>query len=146
MNIGNSARRAVLGTPVSERKLGGTIAVGFFLVTASIAFVADFVYHTNPELILWLFVLVGVSLSTLFAYWRSGVVVSLLLVLGPVLGPLAYYRWSMIRAGKGPIATALSFDGYRAAGFWIPTALVLGACAFCVGVTVRRSMNYFIAQ
>jgi hypothetical protein len=146
MDVDMSAREVGFGTPDSERKLGGAIAVGFFLVTAFIAFVADAVYHTNPELLLWLFVLVGVSLSALFAYWRSGVVVSLLLVFGPVLGPLAYYRWSMIRAGKGPIALFLSFDGYGAPSFWIPTAFVFGALAFCLGTIARSGVNYLVAQ
>jgi hypothetical protein len=146
MDVSISAQQAVFGSPTSERKVGGAIALGFFLVTAFIAFMADSVYHTNPELLLWLIVLVGVSLSALFAYWRSGFVVSLLLVFGPVLGPLAYYRWSMIRAGKGPVALFLSFDGYGAPSFWIPTAFVLGALAFCVGTIARSGVNYLVAQ
>lgn len=146
MGLGINVRRAVFGGQSPTRKFGVAIAVGLFVLTALLALISDFVYHTNPEVVLWLIVLLGVSLSGLFAYWNSGLVVSWLLVYGPVLGPLAFYRWVMFREGKGPVALFLSFDGYGAAGFWIPTAAVLGTVAFGVGVIARWGTNYLTAR
>lgn len=135
-----NVRRAVVGSEPPVRKLGAGIAVVLFVLTGLYALVSHFVYHTQPETVLWFLVFLGVYLSGVFAHWRGGLAVSLLLVFGPVLGPLAFYRWLMWREGEGPVALVLSFHGHGAVTFWIPTALLLGTLAFGIGV-IARSMT-----
>lgn len=139
-------RHAFLGSRSAVRKSGAVIGVGLFLLTGLYALVSHSVYHTQPEAALWLFVLLGVGLSVVFAYWKGGLAVSFLLVFAPVCGPLAFYRWLMIREGKGPVALVLSFHGHGAVAFWIPTALLLGTLAFGLGVIARWGANRVTAR
>lgn len=146
MGLEVNVRRAVVGSQPPMRKLGAGIAVVLFVLTGLYALGSHFVYHRQPETVLWLLVFLGVCLSGVFAYWRGGLAVSLLLVFGPVGGPLAFYRWLMWYEGKGPVGLVLSFHGHGAVTFWIPTALLLGTLAFGVGVIARWGTNYLTAQ
>lgn len=90
---------------------------------------------------LYLFILAGVVLAGVSAYWNSGLLVSWLLVFGPVSAPILYTE-ALIASGE-PVGFALplSLVGVGVAGFWIPTAILLGTLAFGVGVALRWAMK-----
>ncbi|WP_141212529.1 hypothetical protein [Halorubrum sp. Hd13] len=83
------------------------------------------------------FVIVGFGLASWWAYDNSGLAISVLLILAPVIARLTYYWW-LYRNQPSPVALPLSFDGVGAWKMWIPLGLLLGILAFGVGVIVRR--------
>lgn len=137
MTSGLSVRRAVIGGNPRSGRYGIALALYLFSVTGLYTIVSHFVFDSRGEMVLWSFVLFGVLLSTAFAYRKGGLLVSWLLVLGPVCGPLAFYGWLTMSEQQAPVALVLSFYGYGAVAFWIPTALFLGSLGFGVGVLLR---------
>jgi hypothetical protein len=137
MTSGRNVRRAVIGGNPTSGRHGLALALYLFSVTGLYAVVSHFVFDSRDGVVLLSFVLFGVLLSTAFAYRKSGLLVSWLLVLGPVCGPLAFYGWLTMSEQQAPVALVLSFYGHGAAAFWIPTALFLGSIGFGVGVLLR---------
>lgn len=83
-------------------------------------------------------VLVGVA--GWWAYWNSGLLVSVSHILGPVVARLAYWDvyYTVLQEGRGePVGMAFSFGGHGAWAFWIPVAMLLGFLAFGTGVLTR---------
>lgn len=137
MAFTKTVRRAVLGRRSPVRTGWVISALGFFFFTGLYALLAHFIYDTKPEVIFWMFTLLGVGFSVVSAYHHSGLIVSWLLVLGPVCGPLAFYQWLMRRDGTAPVGLIGSFYGYGAPGFYVPLAFVLGTLAFGFGIFVQ---------
>lgn len=89
------------------------------------------------------FPLVEAVLAAASASRNSGLLVCWVLALAPVVGPLAVYRGFRYVRGSGPVALPLSFSGVGAAEFRVPTALLPGTVAFCVGAGPRRIARLF---
>lgn len=137
--------RGVFGRRARWRREWVFSALGTFLFTGVFAVVAHFVYDSKPNLLLHLFVLLGVSFAIISAYHHSGLVVSWLLVLAPVCGPLVFYQWLMNQKGVGPVGLIGSFYGHGAPGFYVPLAFALGTLAFGLGISVRWGANYLVS-
>jgi hypothetical protein len=124
----------------------GGLAFVIGLLTGLYTLVSELYLHTQPAPVLWLFVVLGAILATVSAFRQRGLLVSWLLVLGPVCGPLAFYDWLTITRQQAPVALVLSFHGYGAVSFWIPTAFMLGTLAYGIGALTRISATYLAGQ
>lgn len=141
MTLEMNVWRTVVGRRPPLSRYGVGIALGLFLFTGVVTLVSEVVFYTGPEFVLYAFVLFGVFTSVVFAYLNSGFLVSLLLVFGPVCGPLAFYGWKTMSEQQAPPALVLSFYGYGAVGFWVPFALFLGILGFGSGVLIRWGID-----
>jgi hypothetical protein len=86
-------------------------------------------------------VIVGFAMASWSAYHNSGLVISEILMLSPVIARLSYFSWLSANQ-PSPVALPLSFRGSGAWEMWIPVALVLGLVGFGVGVLLRRSRQF----
>lgn len=137
-------RRSLLGADPTARWRWVGVAVGQFLVTGVFAFVADTAdlpVLSSAEPVLLLFVGLGTVLAAVAAARHGGLLVSWLLVVAPVGGPLTYYEAVAAGASATPVAMPLSFQGHGAATFWLPAALLLGSLAFSAGVAIGRTLR-----
>lgn len=130
-------RRSIVGIDPDLTKKGVVGSIGLFLL--SIALISSHELFSVPDNIggLYLIIVAGVVLAGVSAYRNSGLLISWLLVFGPVLAPILYTRVLIASGSSVPIALPLSLVGVGVAGFWIPTAILLGTLAFGVGVTLR---------
>lgn len=113
-------------------------STGLFVL--SIALVGSHELFAVPDTVggRYLIIAGGVVLASVFAYRNSGLLVSWLLVFGPVSAPILYTETLIASGDPVGIALPLSLVGVGVAGFWIPTAVLLGTLAFGVGVALRR--------
>jgi hypothetical protein len=132
-------RVAILGSDRVRSLEGVATAAGLYAIILLGSFVAEVPSVPGLGAILEPGgVLAGVALAGWWAYRNSGFVVSIVLVLGPVLGRLTYYAWRFAYGSRGaPVALIGSFGGTGSWKFWVPLAVLLGAIAFGVGVAAR---------
>lgn len=132
-----SLRNHIVGIDPELTKKGVLGSIGLFAL--SIALVGSHELFSVPDNVggLYLIILGGVVLASVFAYRNSGLLISWLLVFGPVSAPILYTRVLIASGTPVPVALPLSLVGVGVAGFWIPTAVLLGALAFAVGVGLR---------
>lgn len=134
MNI--DPRSAILGSDRTRSLEGIAVATGLYGVVLVISFLpVSAGWLLEPGL-----VIVGVGLASLWAYENSGLAVSIVLVLFPVLGRLTYYSWLSVGRPVG-IALPLSFGGAGAWEMWITLAVFLGTVAFELGILLRWSLH-----
>jgi hypothetical protein len=139
--MGINLRAAIVGGDRRYSVPGAAVAAGLavFILLLSFSPLSIGIYH---ELLL---VPVGIGLAVWWAYRNSGLGVSLMLVLGPVLARLTYWEvyHSMLRSEVGePVALPLSFGGHGAWEMWIPFSLLLGVLAFEAGVLSRWGLQF----
>lgn len=137
MVAGSRVRRFVVGIDPALTKSGVLGAIGLFVL--STGYVVSHELFSVPGTTggLYLVIVAGVVLAGVSAYRNSGLLVSWLLVLAPVSVPILYTR-ALVAAGTPvPVALPLSLVGTGVAGFWIPTAVVLGSVAFALGTALR---------
>lgn len=129
--------RYVVGIDPELTKKGVFGAIGLFIL--STVYVISHELFSTPETTggLYLFIVAGVILAGVSAYRNSGLLVSWLMVLGPVSAPILYTQVLIASGSPVPVALPLSLVGAGVAGFWIPTAVVLGSLAFALGIALR---------
>lgn len=132
-------RAAPFGSDRVRSLEGVTVATGLYALVMALSFAPDLLSVSGLGAVLEPGgVLAGVALAGWWAYRNSGLVVSVTLVLGPVLGRLTYYAWMFAYNDSGaPVALILSFGGGGSWEFWVPFAVLLGVLAFGVGVAIR---------
>ena len=134
-------RNHIVGIDPDLTRKGVIGSIGLFVL--SIALIISYELISVPGNIggLYLFIVVGVVLAGVSAYWNSGLLISWLLIFGPVSAPLLYTK-ALIASGE-PVGVALplSLVGVGVASFWIPTAVLLGTLAFGVGVVLRWAIR-----
>jgi hypothetical protein len=86
-------------------------------------------------------VVLGFLLASWWAYDNSGLAISVIFVLAPVIARLAYHWWLQLDQ-PSPVALPLSFSGVGAWKMWVPLALLLGVIAFAAGVILRRGRRF----
>lgn len=131
----------IVGIDPALTKKGILGALGLFVL--SLALISSHELFSIPDNIGGLYVLIvaGVVLAGVSAYQNSGLLISWLLVSGPVSVPILYTE-ALIAAGETvPVALPLSLVGVGVAGFWVPTAVLLGTLAFGVGVALRWAIK-----
>lgn len=137
----NSKQNHLVGIDSDLTKKSVLGALGLFVL--SIALISSHELFSIPDNIggLYLFIVAGVVLASVSAYRNSGLLISWLLVFGPVSAPVLYTE-ALIAAGETvPVALPLSLVGVGVAGFWVPTAVLLGTLAFGVGVALRWAIK-----
>jgi hypothetical protein len=121
------------------RSLGGIAVAGGL---AALVLILSGLPVSVGELQMYQIVLFGVGLACWWAYWNSGLLVSIALVMGPVLPRLAYWEiyYTVLRPTRvEPVSLPLSFGGSGAWLQWILIAMLLGLLAFGAGVLARWS-------
>lgn len=137
--MGVDLRAAAFGSDWERSLMGVTVAASLYGVVLALSFAPEFLPVPGLGAILEPGgVLAGVALAGWWAYRNSGLVVSVVLVLGPVLGRLTYYAWVIAYGGHfNAPALILSFGGSGSWAFWVPFAVLLGLLAFGGGAMVR---------
>lgn len=132
-------RAALLGSDREQSLAGITVAAGLYAVVLAFSVAPELLPLPGLGAVLEPGgVLAGVALAGWWAYRNSGLVVSVVLVLGPVLGRLTYYAWLFAyHRPSSPVALIGSFGGGGSWEFWGPFAVLLGVLAFGGGVLVR---------
>ena len=130
-------RTALLGRDQDRSVQGVLLAVAVSALILIISFLPVAVGAiVEPAL-----VIAGLVLASWWAYDNSGLAISVILVIAPVVARLTYYWW-YYRDQPSPIALPLSFGGAGAWEMWVPLALLLGVIAFGAGVTLRRARRF----
>ncbi|AKH97621.1 hypothetical protein [Halanaeroarchaeum sulfurireducens] len=130
-------RTALLGSDQDRSLQGVLLAVGVSALILIISFLPVAVGAiVEPAL-----VIAGLVLASWWAYDNSGLAISVILVLAPVIARLTYYWWLYLDQ-PSPVALPLSFGGAGAWEMWVPLALLLGVIAFGVGVILRRGRQF----
>lgn len=134
-------RRYIVGIDPALTKKGVFGSIGLFVL--SIALIVSYELFSVPENVggLYLIIVAGVVLAGMSAYRNSGLLVSWLLVFGPVSAPILYTQILIASGTPIPVALPLSLVGVGVAGFWIPTAVFLGTLAFGVEVALRWAIE-----
>ena len=137
MRVEIHARRILVGVDPGLTKQGILGSIG--IVILSVIYLISYELFSAPATTggLYLFIVAGVVLSGWSAYRNSGLLVSWLLVLAPVSVPILYTQVLIASGSPVPVALPLSLVGIGVAGFWIPTALLLGTLAFGAGSALR---------
>lgn len=137
--MGVDLRAALLGRDREQSLAGVTVAASLYALTMALSFAPELLPVPGVGAVLEPGgVLAGVALAGWWSYRNSGLAVSVVLVLGPVLGRLTYYAWTFAYDEPGaPVALVLSFGGHGSWEFWVPFALLLGFLAFGAGVATR---------
>lgn len=132
-------RAALLGSDREQSLAGVTVAAVLYAVVLAFSVAPELLPLPGLGAVLEpAGGLAGVALAGWWAYRNSGLVVSVVLVLGPVLGRLTYYAWLFAYHRSGsPVALVGSFGGAGSWEFWVPFAVLLGVLAFGGGVLVR---------
>jgi len=132
-------RAAAVGADRVRSLEGITVATGLYALVLGSSFLGELPGMPGLGAVLEPGgVLAGVGLAGWWAHRNSGLVVSIALVLGPVLGRLTYYAWLFAyEEGGAPVALILSFGGGGSWRAWIPLAMALGVLAFGCGVAAR---------
>ena len=137
MGAGKTIRRHIVGidSDISRKEI--LRAMGLFVLSSVYIISHHLLAVPQNTYGLYFFIVTGVVLAGVSAYRNSGLLISWLLVLAPVSVPLLYTEYLIATEGSVPIALFLTLVGARAAGFWIPTAFVLGGFAFALGVALQ---------
>jgi hypothetical protein len=132
-------RGALLGSDREQSLAGVTVAAGLYAAVLALSFAPGLLPVPGLGAVVEPgCVLASIALAGWWAYRNSGLVVSVALVLGPVLGRLTYYAWLFAyHRPSSPVALIGSFGGAGSWGFWVPFAVLLGVLAFGGGVLVR---------
>lgn len=132
-----NVRRSIVGIDPDLTKKGIVGAVVLFVISTGL--IIGHELFSVPDNVggLYLIIAAGVVLAAVSAYRNSGLLISWLLVFGPVSAPILYTQVLIASGSSVPIALPLSLVGVGVAGFWIPTAVLLGTLAFGVGVALR---------
>ncbi|QLD88218.1 hypothetical protein HWV07_03885 [Natronomonas salina] len=137
----NSKRNHLVGVDPDLAKKSVLGALGLFVL--SLTLISSHELFSVPDTIggLYLLIVAGVALASVSAYRNSGLLISWVLVFAPVSAPILYTE-ALIASGETvPVALPLSLVGVGVAGFWVPTAVLLGTLAFGVGVALRWAIN-----
>jgi hypothetical protein len=137
--MGADLRASLLGSDWEQSLAGVTVAASLYAVVLALSFVAELPGVPGLGALLEPGgVLAGVALAGWWAYRKGGLVVSVALVLGPVLGRLTYHAWAIAYGGEpAVVALPLSFQGHGSWELWVPFAALLGLLAFGGGVLAR---------
>lgn len=141
MGAKGTVRRIIVGINPDLTKKGILGAIGLFVLSTVLIVCHHLVSVPRTTAGLYLFIIAGVVLAGVWAYWNSGLLICWLLVLAPVSVPLLYTEYLIVSGTPVPIALPLTLVGARAAGFWIPSTAVLALFAFSLGVAFRWAVD-----
>jgi len=137
--MGIDPRTALFGSDQERSLQGVLIAVG----VSALVLVISFLPLAAGAVVEPGLVIVGFVLASWWGYNNSGLAISVLIMIAPVIARLTYYWWLYLDQPT-PVALPLSFGGAGAWEMWIPSALLLGVIAFGAGVILRRGRQFVV--